>query len=281
VSDEGQKVYGVVLAVVSGRAEAKDGQRVQVKFRSLPEGARPSEASSLCRMATGHLPEVNDEVLVAFENGDIERPFIVGTLSNGGEAHLLSKSTIQGGAYWKGSTVGAGPIGGNLEKSPDELRVVASHKLHALILNDRKDAPRVALQSSQKHRIVLDDTGDQPSQIEIFDGKEENYILIDTKNKRIIIESKSGDMMLKAKNLLHIEARVIEITADNVNTKAGDVFTKAAGDISFYAGRYLHLEGGSMVTVTSFSSVAVSSSSNMTVSSSGTMIIKGSTVNIN
>src|SRR2546422_6923434 len=96
----GQKVYGVVVAVVSGHADAKDGQRVQVKFRSLPEGARPTEASSLCRMATGHLPEVDDEVLVAFENGDIEKPLIVGALWNnneGKDAGQLGKSTIQGG----------------------------------------------------------------------------------------------------------------------------------------------------------------------------------------
>jgi uncharacterized protein involved in type VI secretion and phage assembly len=230
---ERQKVYGIVVAVVSGIAETKDGQRVQVKFRSLPDGAQPSDASSLCRMAAGHLPEENDEVLVSFEHGDIDRPFVVGAL-------------------WNGKDLSAGRGG--------------------------KDAPRVTLQSIQKHRIDLE----QPTQIEIVDGKEENYILIDTKNKRITIESKSGDVLLKAKNLLRLEATTIETVArGSMDTKVGGGMNTKAASIELHADSNLTLKSSGSATVTSFSSVTVTSSSSMTVSSSGAMIIKGSTVNIN
>ena len=65
----------------------------------------------------------------------------------------------------------------------------------------------MALHTKQKHRIVLDDKDNEPTQIEIYDGKEENYILIDTKNKKITIESKTGDMLLKCKEKFTVEAK--------------------------------------------------------------------------
>ena len=150
------------------------------------------------------------------------------------------------------------------------------------MLNDSKE-PRVALHSAQKHRIVLDDTEGQPSQIQIFDGNEENYILIDTRNKRIVIESKTGDMLLKSKNLVRIEAKVVEISAsDHVDTKAsGTIGSKAGGNIELEAGSDLRIKSGGNAYVTSVSNVSVTSSSSMTVSSAGTLTIKGTTVNIN
>ena len=68
----------------------RSGSRVSFPWHSRPEEsmlgrlATPMTGKN-CRTAT--LPEVNDEVLVAFERGDIRFPFVVGALWNGDASH--------------------------------------------------------------------------------------------------------------------------------------------------------------------------------------------------
>jgi uncharacterized protein involved in type VI secretion and phage assembly len=42
------------------------------------------------------LPEVNDEVLVAFDRGDLRRPFVLGGLYNGTDRPMLGNDLIDG-----------------------------------------------------------------------------------------------------------------------------------------------------------------------------------------
>jgi hypothetical protein len=106
---------------------------------------------------------------------------------------------------------------------------------------------------------VLDDKGNEATQIEIYDGKEENYILIDTKNKKITIETKSGDMLLKAKG--------------NITLDAESINTKSSKDTTMQVGQNFEMKASSNMTLKASGSGDVESSNAMT--------IKGSKVNIN
>ena len=117
----------------------------------------------------------------------------------------------------------------------------------------------MALHTKRKHRIVLDDKDNAPTQIEIYDGKEENYILIDTKNKKITIESKSGDMLLKCKETFTVQAKNIEMKSDE-NTK-------------LTVGKNFEMKASSNMTIKASGSGDIESSDAMT--------LKGSKVNIN
>ncbi len=62
--------------------------RVKVKFPTMSDSyesdwARTVQAGAGASRGAVNLPEVNDEVLVAFERGDLRRPYIVGGLYNG------------------------------------------------------------------------------------------------------------------------------------------------------------------------------------------------------
>jgi uncharacterized protein involved in type VI secretion and phage assembly len=260
--EQRNKIYGVTIAIVTDNANPNGHYMVKVRFPWLPNGGQSGgENSDWCRIATFGagkdrgmycLPEVGDEVLVAFEHGDISRPVVIGTLWNGVDTPILdNKSKTL-------DKIHASALN-EANNQKDDRRVFRSRAYHILEFNDNKDKPRIQMVSGQGHRFVMDDKGNEPTKIELYDGKEENYILIDTKNKKITIETKTGDMLLKAKNTIRLEAKSIE--------------TKSDKDTKMQVGGNFQSEATS--------NVSIKASGSMTLESSGTMTIKGSTVNIN
>jgi uncharacterized protein involved in type VI secretion and phage assembly len=84
--DEG-RVFGVVTGVVTNNADPDGLGRVKVKFPWLSDTAESWWARVAAPMAgdsygTYFLPEVDDEVLVAFEHGDVRFPYVLGALWN-------------------------------------------------------------------------------------------------------------------------------------------------------------------------------------------------------
>jgi phage protein D/phage baseplate assembly protein gpV len=82
---------GVVVGIVTNNNDPQKLGRVKLKFPWLDDG-NESDWARLAAPGAGKerglfmLPEVDDEVLVAFEQGDIRRPFVVGGLWNGKDA---------------------------------------------------------------------------------------------------------------------------------------------------------------------------------------------------
>jgi uncharacterized protein involved in type VI secretion and phage assembly len=82
------RIHGFAIAIVTDNKDPDDLGRVKVKFPALD----PDYESHWVRVALPgagpdaglvFLPDVNDEVLVGFEHGDIRRPYVVGGLWNG------------------------------------------------------------------------------------------------------------------------------------------------------------------------------------------------------
>jgi uncharacterized protein involved in type VI secretion and phage assembly len=81
------RVYGVVSAVVTDNRDPEKIGRVRVRFPWLGEGsetwwARLSAPTAGGARGAWFLPEVDDEVLVAFEHGDPRFPYVLGGLWN-------------------------------------------------------------------------------------------------------------------------------------------------------------------------------------------------------
>jgi uncharacterized protein involved in type VI secretion and phage assembly len=244
------KIYGVVPAVVTNNKDPDAQYRVKVRFPWLPNGDQGGEESDWCRVATMGaggdrgmfcLPEVDDEVLVAFEHGDIGRPYIVGTLWNGNSSNNVHMDN-------------------NSQNGKNNKRTFKSRSGHILEFNDDKDNKKeqVLLKTKAGHKICLDDT-DQAKQIAIYDDQSNNYVLIDSQNKKITIETKNGDMLLKASKTISLQADKIELKSDSdTQIQAGANFKMSAG-----------------------SDMSMKASGSGTIESSSTLTIKGSTVNIN
>ena len=78
-------VVGVVTAV--GDTRNSDLSKVKVKFTALGDvesgWARVVSVGGGARRGVTFMPEINDEVLVGFEGGDVRRPLVIGGLFNG------------------------------------------------------------------------------------------------------------------------------------------------------------------------------------------------------
>jgi len=82
------KVYGVVTGKVLDVNDPAQQGRVKVRFPWLGGDNEGYWAPVATMMAGGRrgswfMPEVDDDVLVAFEQGDVDHPYIVGFLWNG------------------------------------------------------------------------------------------------------------------------------------------------------------------------------------------------------
>jgi uncharacterized protein involved in type VI secretion and phage assembly len=84
------------------------------------------------------IPEVNDEVLVAFEHGDMNRPLVLGALWNGLDSPPHSSSQAV--------------VGGRVNK-----RVIRSRAGHEITLDDSNDRGSITIvDSTGNNKIVID-----------------------------------------------------------------------------------------------------------------------------
>jgi phage baseplate assembly protein V len=94
------RFYGVVVGIVTNNQDPDGMHRVKVKFPWLSKDVESNWARVAAPM-TGKdrgayfLPEVDDEVVVAFEHGQVDHPFVVGSLWNGKDTAPESNSDGQ------------------------------------------------------------------------------------------------------------------------------------------------------------------------------------------
>lgn len=80
-----KKVYGVTVATVIDNFDSTGQARVQLHLPWLPEvqpWARLATLMAGSMRGTYFVPMVGDEVLVAFNHGDVREPYVIGSLWN-------------------------------------------------------------------------------------------------------------------------------------------------------------------------------------------------------
>jgi uncharacterized protein involved in type VI secretion and phage assembly len=85
-SPEEVRFYGVAIAEVVSNSDATGLGRVQVRLPWLSgfqPWARVAVLSAGSNRGTFFIPQTGDEVLVAFNHGDVREPFVIGSLWNG------------------------------------------------------------------------------------------------------------------------------------------------------------------------------------------------------
>jgi uncharacterized protein involved in type VI secretion and phage assembly len=96
-NQESGRFFGVVVGIVTNNQDPSNMARVRVKFPWLSDDneswwARTAVPMGGSGRGTYFLPEIDDEVLVAFEHGDVRSPYVVGALWNGKDAPPATNS---------------------------------------------------------------------------------------------------------------------------------------------------------------------------------------------
>jgi uncharacterized protein involved in type VI secretion and phage assembly len=133
------RIEGVVVGIVTNNRDPDGHGRVKVKFPWLSDQDESHWARVAAPMAgqdrgAYFLPEIDDEVLVAFEHGDARFPYILGALWNGKDS----------------------PPAGN-DDGKNNLRVIKSRSGHIIKLNDESGRETIEIiGKGQTERIVID-----------------------------------------------------------------------------------------------------------------------------
>jgi uncharacterized protein involved in type VI secretion and phage assembly len=189
----GPPIYGVVVAVVSDNNDPNNQGRVKLALPWLSDGyvsdwARVTQFGAAKNSGAVWLPENDDEVLVAFEHGDIRRPYVVGNLYNGMD---LPKS---------GTDLDLSSINNN---GVMKQRGFMSRRGHQLIFyEDDSDAKISIVTSDGNTQIVIDE---QNGEIKISSQGSPGKVTIDAAGD-IELDSQ-GNIKLSAQQGINLEAQ--------------------------------------------------------------------------
>lgn len=177
--EAGGYVKGVAVALVTQNNDDEKLCRVKVSY---PWHDKPRESywARLAAPMAGKdrglvlIPEVGDEVLVAFEREDLRFPYVLGALWNGQDNPPVAN-----------------------DDGKNDKRKLQSRKKHYLLFDDGASGV-VELLHEKGRKIRFDDNG---------------YVVQDEMGNVIKVDSNSGAMTIEAKGQLKIKAATISIEA--------------------------------------------------------------------
>lgn len=183
------KEYGVVTGQVTNLNDPDNLGRIKVKYPGIADDLESHWARLVAPMAGAErgfffLPEINDEVLIAFEHGDINRPYIVGALwSSKDKPPLPNNEAVASGKVNK--------------------RMIKSRSGHTIIIDDTSGKEKISIIDRTKNNsIEIDSANKAISIISEADITIEGKANLTIKGKTVSIEAtQGGNMDLKANNL--------------------------------------------------------------------------------
>jgi uncharacterized protein involved in type VI secretion and phage assembly len=206
-----QRVYGLTLAKVTSVIDPKFLGRVQVSFPWLSGSVDSAWARIATAWAGGSrgtylLPEVGDEVVVAFLHGDLKHPYIVGFVWN------------------------------DTDRPPEESPLLERRELksksgHKVTFDDLPGTWSLTLESQGGHSVKLDDTAGA-AKVSISDASQNLSIVLDTVTGKITIKTDVGEIGLSAPaGRISLDAASIDIHAAGALSLHGDGAVSMAGAV--------------------------------------------------
>lgn len=204
------RVRGVVTGIVEDIRDPLAQGRIKVNFPWLAEDtdavtisqeqqehrahsywARISTLMAGKERGTWFIPEVNDEVLVAFEHGVLDRPFVVGVLWNRDDKPPHSMDS----------------------EGKNDVRVIHSRSGHRIVLDDSEDKPSILIVDKTEANSILINSAENSMTISV-----EGNLTINV----------GGDLSISVQGKIGVDAGK-DITAQTkTNLKVG---AKGKGDL--------------------------------------------------
>lgn len=179
---DARRHFGVFPAIVTDIVDPESLGRIQVSFPWL--GVDGESVRAWATLLTPYadddqgfevLPAVGTQVVVAFEAGDLRRPYIIGSAWNGQEA---------------------------MPEAPDRQnnkRLIKSRAGSLLEFDDTDGAPKVTLSMRSGHKVVLDDSAQE--------------VTIQHSNGSTIRINVAGQIEIQANSTVEITASAVNVHA--------------------------------------------------------------------
>lgn len=170
-------VQGVVVGLVTNLNDPDNLGRVKVKYPWLGDNiesdwVRVATPSAGKERGIYYLPEVDDEVLIAFEHGDVHHPYLIGALWNSKDKPPEPNSKAASGGK-------------------NNHRIIKSRSGHLIILDDTDGSEQIIIRDKTNNNELVIDSSKKSMTIKV-DGD----FTVEAKGK-VSIKS-TQDMMLEA-----------------------------------------------------------------------------------
>ncbi|HEX5736457.1 MAG TPA: phage baseplate assembly protein V [Blastocatellia bacterium] len=200
-----KRYYGVVEAIVTDNNDPQKEGRIKLKFPMF-DNELESEWCRVRQFYAGNeygsffIPEVGDEVLVAFIHGDLRLPIVLGGLYNGQDKPPSYRA------------------------SDKDEKLVRTKGRHEILMDDTSGKKRVRIKTSGGHELDLSDQ-DKKITIKSTNGQQvtiddqANKITIETSGKSIMIDGASGNIEMTGTNTIKLTA--LNIVLSGTSLKLG------------------------------------------------------------
>jgi uncharacterized protein involved in type VI secretion and phage assembly len=199
--------YGVEVGIVTNVKDPDQLGRIKVQLPRLPDGpetywARVAQPAAGANRGFYWIPEIGDEVLVAFELGEVNCPFVIGALWNG-----VDKPP--NGAY----------------RDDNSVRMIQTRSGHKVILDDKPGDEKIVLADKSGMRTITFDVKNKKFIVDAQEGDIELHA-----EKKIVLECE--DLEIKASKTAKVH------TGSTFDLNAGSNATiKADGNLQIKATR--------------------------------------------
>lgn len=223
------RIFGVVVGEVVKNYDNKFPGRVCVNLHTRDKDANEMKWARMAMPSGGaewghyFLPEIGDQVLVVFEEGIVDRPYVIGCIQKSSD-QFLTKSKHKNNQHKRivtrhGSTIEfedvADENGGDGDGTKDKIRIYTADEAHSIVLDNEK------------------------KQIEIKDKDE---------NAQLRMKTENGDILLKAAKKVTIKAGdniTVVLNGENgkITVNCQDLSIDATGKINASATGKMSLSG--------------------------------------
>jgi len=176
-----RKFVGIAVAQVIGNMDSTNAARVQIKLPWLPDFEPWARVATLMAgpdRGTYFVPQVGDEVLVAFNQGDVRDPFILGSLWNGQDNPPAT--------------------------DPESTRMIRTPVGHSIVFDDKKQT--ITISTNNQHTITIG-----PDKIVVSTAQEAASLTLDATGK-VSLQAKVS-IEIKAPQVT-ISGTTVEISGD-------------------------------------------------------------------
>ncbi len=202
--NDAEIMHGVVPAIVTNLKDPESLGRIKVTFPWLAKESETDWVRVMSFYAGKDMgvffpPEVGDEVLVVYQKGNVNAPYVIGSL-------------------WSGK---AKPPEKNAD-GKNNVKLIKTRAGHQVTFNDDTETKKakIEIKSSSGHTITLDDAAGK-EKIEIKD-KGGGKITMDAMKKSITIESgmkldiKANMVTIEAKATLTLKGAILKAEASGI-----------------------------------------------------------------